>query len=607
MRLVKSSLVLLMTLLLLPLSGEAYAQCPAAAKAFYSNAVGGWNCFNRIRLDGTIQEWGPCSTVPTSSTGSTNTGADLEEWLSQTRPQMPIHLPYAALIPFPTSNVWISGWMYDENNRHNALDLFGPNPAAFRVDAVADGVVVWKGYMSSPGNAVVIEHTATDGTRYRTHYHHLKDGRDHDLQYAAATRAYWEKVFQLPWPYPATKPANWPYTTPWSEETYQDWLNWDVYQQLAECDYWTLYQTSAPPEGCTAGNKAEVEARWGKNDQGIQVSEGQTVHAGQQIGWAGDTGVHSGGIHLHIGYFRLGWHFPPGEAPREMWTAFDPFGLYTTDNNCYNTDYPSGTGILQHASLLAPVPQDFAFLDWEHFQRSFDYYASFGWFPRTLATGSNNWSWRIGGSFAPDPTTPVVRHIRTFFQHQSDFEFWKDRGWRPQQVSGMAAPDGARYTSVYAPITTAFVNHHKMTESWFNQRFDELYGTHILDDFSIYYENGQLFFSANWVEQPGTNHAMYYGLTRTDLDTMNQNFAAQGFDLVEVQEYIHPGMGSRFAGLWHPRDPHLTRTKMYVWLNSRSYFKSVCDQMHPQGYELIHMSAFKGQDFERYTAIFKAP
>src|SRR5262249_50838595 len=160
-----------------------------------------------------------------------------------------------------------------------------------------DGKVVWVGWMSSPGNVIIIEHTASNGQKFRTIYHHLRNGRDNDIAYARATRAFY-----------TTNVGAWPPSDG----------AWAFYQTLADNDYNTL--NTIP----TLAQLAAIQSRWGTNADTLMVSVGQTVKAGQQIGWAGMSGVHGANsnyqnTHLHIMFARQAWH-PVSGSWQLLWT-----------------------------------------------------------------------------------------------------------------------------------------------------------------------------------------------------------------------------------------------------------------------------------------------
>ena len=498
---------------------------------------------------------------------------DRAGWLDGTVARMPVYKPFR-----DTTVQAGTGWMYGVNSRHNALD-YDKDGASFRVDAVADGTVVWVGYMPSPGNVVIVEHTARDGSRFRTIYHHLRDGRDEDIARARLTRSYYEK-----------------YIGAWSGAD----STWRAYQNQADADGIAL--AGAP----TSQQVAAIEARWGTSSHGILVSEGQTVKAGQQIGMAGLTGAHGmnssvNNTHLHIMFARPAEHWMGG-VRRSLWTFFDPYGLYALSASCYQTEYPTGQGgqANQHASHFAPFFQDFAGVDAGKFQQGFNHFASFGWFPSTLATESSGWTWKMGGSFQYNPSAPVTRTFRTFALHQSDADTWVPNGWRPDKVVGMTAPDEPRFTAIYAPITTGFIARHKMTPSWFGSQINDNYHAgYLITDASAYLDGGQLFFTGTWVKQPAvTAQYLFHAMTEAELWNQDDTMRASGLKMVNVSKYSHPGLGDRFMAIWHVSPKTLVPFVNLTPDQFRSYRDLYVGTLN---YRVRHVSAYGG----KYAVIFE--
>lgn len=548
-----------------------HAACDIDSAAQSAPALTSTNWYHRIDGAGNVSASHPDGYYQISSASMVNRSA----WLDATVPRMPIYKP------FRDSTVTVgTGWMYGTNSRHNAVD-YGNAGNSFRVDAVADGTVLWVGYMPSPGNVVIIEHTAKDGSRFRTIYHHLRDGRDEDIARARLTKTYYEK-------------GNGAGSFATADAA------WKNYQAQADAD------GTALANGVTSTQLAAIESRWGTNSQGIVVSEGQTVKAGQQIGMAGLTGAHGmnssiTNTHLHIMFARPAEHWVGG-VKQNLWTFFDPYGLYALSASCYQTEYPTGQGgqADQHAAHYAPFFQDFAGLDAGKFQQGFNHFASFGWFPSTLATESSGWTWKMGGSFTYNPSAPVTRTFRTFAQHQSDADTWYPLGWRPDKVVGMTAPDEARFTAIYAPITGGYIARHKMTPSWFGSQVGDNYNAgYLLTDASAYLDAGQLFFTGTWVKQPAvTAQYAYHSMTETDLWNTNDSLKASGFKMVSVQKYSHPGLGDRYLAIWHVSPKTLVPVLNLTPDQFRSYRDLYVDLLN---YRVRHVSAYGG----KYAVIFE--
>ena len=105
-------------------------------------------------------------------------------------------------------------------------------------------------------------------------------------------------------------------------------------------DTLTKFKGHLTASGCTqaAATRNPAAANWGTNSQTIMVSVNQQVNAGQQIGWAGDTGPGGNGngdatrnTHLHL-------FTTARDASDNRFYFIDPYGIYGIPS-CY----PSAT------------------------------------------------------------------------------------------------------------------------------------------------------------------------------------------------------------------------------------------------------------------------
>lgn len=548
------SLTLLTTLTLAASSAArpAHAQdCTVADAAHTAPANTTGNCYSRIGTLGLSSGQHPDCYYPISQDGISS----WETFLDDTAARMPIYPPYRE------SDVTVgAGWMYNATDRHNATD-YGRNGRTFTVHAVADGEVIWVGYMPSPGWVVIIEHTATDGSKYRTVLHHLRNGRDGDIRMARLTEA---SV--------TLNGGDWPIDAKWT-----------TYQDTADQDGIDIAQNR---------NVAAIEARWGTNAMTLRVAEGQLVKAGQLIGWAGLTGVHGmngsmTNVHLHQMFARRTMHDDIGQ----QWTFFDPYGLYALDKACYRTSYPSGADEHQHPSVYAPLYQDYAAASPSRFQEAFDYFASFGWFPQTFTVDRSTGSTTYAGTFRPANPSPVVRINRTFQQHQDDFDFWYDRTWVPKRVSAVDTAAGARYAAIYKRTpASGFISRHKQTTASFEAEWAGLYGQGwVVDDFSLYTENGQLFISSNRIKRSG-GFGMRYGMTESSFATFHAQYTAQNLKIVQFQKYNHPGLGVRLAAVWMPL---AATTNLFRDMSTDTY-RTLTESARLNGVRVRHVDTYGG-------------
>jgi hypothetical protein len=532
--------------------------CTAANEGL--NAIPGQsnNWYHEIDETGArVRNHGP-GYFPIAATSSQDGMADRDAWVTSTTAPMPIYPG----TDDPSVRI-ITGWVYANGNSHNAIDYARNEGGRFPVYAMADGEVIWKGYAASPGNVVIIQHTAPSGERFRTIYHHLIDGRDHDIAFAKATLNYC-----------ASRTC--------------DGDAWQRYQDRAEAAELAL---ALDP------SDQEVERVWGTNETRVSVNEGDVVRGGDLIAYAGTTGAHSGGIHAHVMFARRAPHKKAG-GNVSRWTFFDPYGLYAQPKEFYQVDCPTGEGgALQHASVIAPFFHKFTGVDSSTFQRGLDYFAAHGLYPEALTTEHVPGSGKmVAGSFVIDSDEPVVRHLRSFNGYQDDFEYWRDRGWKPRQTSVVVAPNSTRYTTIYGPITDRFWTSHKMTANWFSSRFQELYSTHVLTDVAPYSENGTLYFSAMWEKRSHNGYAMYFGMTKSNFLARHADYVSRGLNLQRLYQYAHPGSGTRYAALWTREGPD---TYYWTGLDAETY-RSYSKGLSPYGFRVTHLSVNGG----RYNVVW---
>ncbi|WP_413943867.1 M23 family metallopeptidase [Bdellovibrio sp. HCB-162] len=228
-------------------------------------------------------------------------------WAKQQIPRM------VFLLPYDGAEVSLGqGWHYNNGGEHSGLDSWRDTvqlgkDVSFDVLAAAPGRVVTKLWDDWFGNTVIIEHTAHDGTKYRTIYMHLRDGFSHDVKSARAM-------------VPPDKNAN---------------DNWAKYARYAKYTPLKLF--------------------WGQESDTIAVNVGDWVRMGQYIGKSGNTGAGGAGNGLNndgtpFDKIRANNHLhfmltvPSPQTPDE-WVFIDAFGVYNqVSSGCYastkEVEYP---------------------------------------------------------------------------------------------------------------------------------------------------------------------------------------------------------------------------------------------------------------------------
>lgn len=184
---------------------------------------------------------------------------------------------------------------------HHAADYAIDLSKTFEVKAAAAGKVILVTWDSWSGNTVVISHDAGGvSDAFRTIYMHMRNGPAHDCASA------------------------WSITIPYLDSRH------DLSTQEA------AYKGHLNATGCpqNAASRNPAATNWGTNAQTIAVKQGQTVAAGQFLGWAGDTGPGGNGnsnaqtnVHLHI-------FFTHRDPTNNQYYFFDPYGIFA-QQKCY--------------------------------------------------------------------------------------------------------------------------------------------------------------------------------------------------------------------------------------------------------------------------------
>jgi len=476
--------------------------------------------YAKLQSDDSVDQWHPDCYWPMLAMESSEEGVyQIGSWLGGNTPPTPIYPPVAG------DDITISlGWHTQENTVHYGIDYTHKDGETFPVYAVADGTVIWAGYHPGPGNVVIIEHKPLEGYTFRSIYHHLRDGRDHDIDLAQRTRAFIDTNPHYPWDH-------------WARS----------YQALGD---------RAASELMSRGDMEWLKRNFGTPEQKLLVAEGQRVVAGEQIGWAGNCGIHSEGTHLHFMIARLApWArkgiVAKGDArPDFRWTLFDPYGIYDKADN-----YPESLE-RHHPSLFAPAQQDFVNLDVEIFQRAVNYFSRFDYYPTTLNVSQDDKTLvnYVAGSFQPATQHPDLRLLTSLDEHRKEILDHQKQGWEPKKILATSRHHGeARYSTLFKIAEKrAWSAKDKLPAQNFGTEFGDFYTKKFhLVDFCPFYENNQLHFTAIW-EKPAIwhHHSFSYDLTKEQLELRNEKFAEKKLSPKIIHKYRSPQGDILWAALW---------------------------------------------------------
>lgn len=432
-------------------------------------------------------------------------------WAKNQIPRMPFFMPYT-----DSDIALVQGWYYDNGGGHSAVDFwrntvtYGKD-VTFDVVATAPGRVVTKLWDNWFGNTVIIEHTAKDGSKYRTIHMHLRDGYTHDTTAAKAM-------------VPPDPNAN---------------DNWAKYARYAKNNSNKLY--------------------WGQESDKVAVKVGDWVQAGQFIAKSGNTGAGGAGNglnndgtpadttrannHLH---FMLA---VPNPKTSGEWVFIDSFGVYNQVNTgCYalmkNIDFPR---------FFAPYFQNFHNIGWDLYTFYFSYYPNMGLGPQTLSVYRNGNQVLAAGSFLDSVTGPwAVRGYLTTTDFNQWFSTYHQQGLRPRELQVQIGTDGLpRFTAIWQKRgSEGYYTWINMSDADMLAKWNDLVITqgYRVEDYVSYTVSGQRKHGAIFVKD-GQTFQLWYGLTQPEYQQKFDSLWAGGWRTTSFNAADLP-WGLRYGSVW---------------------------------------------------------
>lgn len=449
---------------------------------------------------------------PYHAFGSDSTAA--ATFVSGVRVKMPFFEPFTE----PRAKA-VGAWYYDSGGFHAAMDYMkdglasGENPT-FEVRASAPGKVVsavWDNWM---GNTVIIEHTAPDGSKYRTLYAHMRNGKTNDVAMARAV------------PIPPGSASD---------------SNYVKYNKFA--------------------NKAVAnELYWGTDAQTLQVKAGDEVGQGQLLGWVGNTGPGGAGngldtsgnvtnaaygnVHLHT-FFAV-----PNPNDSAKWVFVDPYGVY----NQINTGCYALLKDTQYRRLYAAFYPSFHNVSSALVSKYFGYYPDMGMALQTLSVHKSGSNVLASGSFQSG-LSPQWRAL--FYATPADFQNAFDDahadGLRPREVSVTLDGSGnPRYTAIWqARGGAGYYTFMALDDAAFAGKWDDLIKDHgyRLDDHFVYTLGGKRTHAAVFVNDGVHDFKAPYSYTAADYQDFFNDAYGDGYAQTSLSMEELAG-GLRIGGIF---------------------------------------------------------
>ncbi len=484
---------------------------------------------------------------------------DARNYYLSLKPRTPFYLPYHE------STVRAGGgWYYSNGNGHGSVDYgkessaYGPGiDPTFDVLAASSGKVIAAGWVDLFGNYIILEHTAPNGTLYRTGYFHLRDGFDHDLQKAKNT------------------------IVTSGDPTSRDSL-------------YVLYAKKSNPS----------KLQWGTNAQKMKVNAGDNVYAGQHIAYAGNTGYGGAGWGLdnngnptnpntannHLHYML--WIKSPATSGNQSWLEMDPYGVYAilNDDNrdCLQPGVNKG-----FKRFFAPHYPSFHNVPLEFVAGEFGYFPGTGMALQTLSVHKMGNNYYASGSFQYSlPSQWYCRINMNSDQYQQYFNEYSAKGFTPKQISVCKDNSGnPLFTVIWRKLQAneGTVSYHNMDDA----AWDAAWKKHVTNEKKsctehVRYEwNGKVMHAAVFSNiNPG--FYVYHSMTIAEMQKKFDDMSKVGFMPSDIRaEEI--GGKTTFSGVWVP-----SKGSSYVALAelSAQAYQNKFNELNGQGYKLARVMGY---------------
>lgn len=495
--------------------------------------------------------------------------ADARTYAESLTPKVPFFMP------FTNSKVYPAGaWIYDSGSGHGSVDFlktsdaYGPGiDPTFGVYASASGKVVTAMWDAFFGNVVIIEHTGSDGTLYRTGYFHLRGGFDHDVQNAKNT--------------PVSDPSN---------------------KDARDTKYKKFANLPNPSK-----------LLWGTNEQKLKVKAGDQVYAGQQIAWSGNTGFGGAGWglnqdgtpsdpntannHLH---FML-WIKSPNPSTGVDWMEVDAYGVYAKADNSNIDCYDIGANSAFNR-FFAPFYPSFHNVPVEHITRYWGYYTSMGMALQTLSVHKSGNKYLASGSFQYGlPSQWYCRINMSATQYQQYFDEYYGKGYIPRQISVTNDNSGnPLFTVIWKQRGGEnFAAVHNVTDDAYAAKWKTYVeqGKMRVTEHVVYYVGGKRYHAGVFGSSNPGGFYMYYGMNTTDFAKKFDEMNKAGLMTVNVNVEEN-GNQNNVGGLWWPKSK-----AYYSYMNmSPADYQTKFNDLTGQGFQLYRIQGYDNSS--RFAAIW---
>ncbi|CAL1520631.1 hypothetical protein [Chitinophaga sp. MM2321] len=493
---------------------------------------------------------------------------DARAYAESLTPKMPFFVPYTNSKVYPAG-----GWIYDNGSGHGSVDFLKTSDAygagidpTFGVYAAAPGKVLTARWDDLFGNVVIIEHTASDGTQYRTGYFHLRGGFDQDIAHAK----------NIAVGDPSNKDAR--------DTKYKKFANLSNPSKLL----------------------------WGTNDQKLKVKAGDQVAAGQQIAWSGNTGYGGAGWglnpdgtptnpntannHLH---FML-WVKSPKPATGVDWMEVDPYGVYAKVNNdtkdCYDLGATSAFN-----RFFAPFYPSFHNVPVQYITRYWGYYTGMGMALQTLSVHKSGNEYLASGSFQSGlPSAWYCRINMNATQYQQYFDEYYAKGYIPRQIAVTSENGSPLFTVIWKQRGNEnFAAVHNITDEQWNAKWKTLVDQQKMrvTEHVAYFAGGKRYHAGVFGSSNPGGFYQYSGMGINDFSKKFDDLNKAGFMTVNVN-VAENGSQKTVNGLWWPKNK-----AYYAYMDmSPADYQSKFTSLTAQGFQLYRIQGYANSS--KFAAIW---
>jgi CubicO group peptidase (beta-lactamase class C family) len=210
----------------------------------------------------------------------------------------------------------------------------------------------------------------------------------------------------------------------------------------------------------------------------------------------------------------------------------------------------------------------------------------------------------ITSAYALTTVPLATHHGMSSVTYQTKFDDYSDKGYRLIHVDGYNVNGTTRFAAMWEKKSGgAWVSFHNMSSSTYRNKFDYYVKTkgYRLIHVDGYTVGNKARFAAIWEKASGPAWRAKHNLTRSKLNSVAQEYGAQGYRLYRLSGYVSGGI-TKYAAIWHKVPAN---SKYHTFLSSKEY-QSTYEHYATKGYKIIYLNAFNdASGTPRFAAIWR--